>query len=76
MNPETGSVEFESVMQRFMIKDEVKIRKAVVRQPVHFFVFDILRYKGKDMRAEPLTVRRIHFHRCDLALMAIRWMAV
>lgn len=58
VDPETGAIEFESVMQRFMTKNEARIRKAAVARPVHYFVFDILRYKGRDMRSEPLTTRK------------------
>jgi DNA ligase-1 len=55
INPETGSIDFELIMERFMMKKPMTIMKAVVRQPVHFFVFDILRYKGEDLRGRPLS---------------------
>lgn len=55
INPETGSIDFELIMSRFHTK---KIAEAVVRQPVHYYVFDILRYKGEDLRGLPLTERK------------------
>lgn len=56
--PETGAVEFESVMERFHLRKSEKIAAASVTNPVHFFGFDILRYKGVDLRKKPLTERK------------------
>ncbi|WP_391572197.1 ATP-dependent DNA ligase [Cohnella sp.] len=58
INPETGTIEFERIMERFMLRKPLAIQLAAVREPVHFYAFDILRYCGKDLRASPLTERK------------------
>jgi DNA ligase-1 len=58
INPETGSIEFEMVMERFMMKKPMAITDAAVLQPVVYFVFDILRYMGEDLRSWPLMERK------------------
>jgi DNA ligase-1 len=63
INPVTGSIDFEMVMERFMMKKPMTITEAVMRQPVHFFVFDILRYKGEDLRGLPLLERKMLLER-------------
>jgi len=57
-NPETGTIEFELIMERFSTRKSMAIRQAMIRQPVHYYVFDILRYRGRDLRALPLTERK------------------
>jgi len=55
---EDGAIEFELVMERFLKRKPLAIRQAMVRQPVHYYVFDILRYNGRDLRPLPLTERK------------------
>ncbi|OMF70496.1 ATP-dependent DNA ligase [Paenibacillus glucanolyticus] len=57
-DPETGSIDFEMIMNRFQTKKKDKIQKLIGTQPVTFVVFDILRYKGKDLRKMPLMKRK------------------
>ncbi|RKP54931.1 ATP-dependent DNA ligase [Cohnella endophytica] len=58
INPATGTIDFEMVMERFITKKPLAITEASVRQPVVFFVFDILRYRGEDLRGRPLMERK------------------
>ena len=58
INPETGAIDFELIMERFMMKKPMTIKEAAIKRPVHFFVFDILRYKGKDCRELLLMERK------------------
>lgn len=58
VNPETGAIEFETVMERFMIRKQPKVFEASRNKPVHFFVFDVLQYNGEDVRNRPLTERK------------------
>ncbi|MGI2294196.1 ATP-dependent DNA ligase [Paenibacillus sp. GXUN7292] len=54
---ETGWVDFELIMERFSLKNEQRIRRAMITRPVTYYVFDVLYYKGEDVRGWPLTER-------------------
>lgn len=58
LNPETGQIEFETVMERFRLTRPERIREGVMRLPVHYYVFDILELNGRDVRGLPLTERK------------------
>lgn len=58
IDPDTGKIEFERIMERFAMKKAMTIKEAAIKRPVHFFVFDILRYKGKDCRGMTLVERK------------------
>jgi DNA ligase-1 len=53
-----GSIDFESVMERFMLSKSTKIRAAAASDPVHVVVFDILQRNGQDLRGLPLMERK------------------
>lgn len=57
-DPDTGSIDFEMVMSRFQAKKGDKIQKLIATHPVTFVVFDVLQYKGKDLRNMPLIQRK------------------
>lgn len=54
----SGSIDFESVMQRFQVRKTDKVQRLAIIQPVNYVVFDILRYKGEDLRGWPLMKRK------------------
>jgi DNA ligase-1 len=58
IDPDTGSIDFELIQGRFQLKKPAAIEQAVLRQPVVFFAFDILRYKGRDLRGFTLPERK------------------
>lgn len=58
-DPETGLVDFENVMTRFQAKKDLRIKQLAAKSPVTYVVFDILRYKGQDLRKLPLMRRKM-----------------
>lgn len=58
LDPETGAVDFELVMERFQLKKHEKIQAAAKHRPVQFVVLDILFHNGKDLRGQPLLKRK------------------
>jgi DNA ligase-1 len=46
------------IQERFQLRKPEKIQQAMDRQPVAFFAFDILRYKGEDLRGRTLPERK------------------
>jgi ATP-dependent DNA ligase len=57
-DPETGSIDFGLIQERFAKKTLLAIQQAMVSHPVHYYIFDILRYRGRDLRPLPLTERK------------------
>lgn len=58
VDPLTGAINFESVMSRFQVKRADKVRRLMVELPVTYVIFDILRYKGEDLRNRSLMERK------------------
>ncbi|MGN7169624.1 ATP-dependent DNA ligase [Paenibacillus cellulositrophicus] len=58
VDPATGISDFEAVMTRFQAKKADKIDRLRRALPVTFVIFDILQYKGRDLRELPLTERK------------------
>ncbi|WP_339292751.1 ATP-dependent DNA ligase [Paenibacillus sp. FSL W8-0187] len=51
-------VDFEEVMIRFKASKDQRIKQLTISSPVTFVVFDILQYKGHDLRKMPLLKRK------------------
>ncbi|WP_263560480.1 ATP-dependent DNA ligase [Paenibacillus polymyxa] len=58
VDPTTGVSDFESVMSRFQARKTDKITKLVAELPATFVVFDVLSFKGEDLRSLPLMERK------------------
>lgn len=58
VDPATGVSDFESVMSRFQARREDKIKQLTATLPAYYAIFDILMYKGQDLRGLPLMSRK------------------
>lgn len=58
---DSGLIDFESVMERFKATRSDKILRLTATLPANYMVFDILRYKGQDLRSWPLMRRKMLF---------------
>ncbi|WP_336775370.1 ATP-dependent DNA ligase [Paenibacillus sp. MMO-58] len=57
VDPTTGMIDFEAVMERFRMAKQPMIQEGMLRLPVQYFVFDVLEVDGRDVRRLPLTKR-------------------
>lgn len=58
VDPATGVSDFEAIMSRFQARRADKIERLSTTLPAYFAAFDILRYKGEDLRRLPLIERK------------------
>jgi DNA ligase-1 len=58
VDPDTGMIDFEAIMTRFMMTKQERVQEGIRKIPVQYFVFDVLEVDGKDVRKLPLTERR------------------
>lgn len=58
VNPATGVSDFEAVMTRFQARRADKIHQLSRALPAYYAIFDILMYKGEDLRRLPLLQRK------------------
>jgi DNA ligase-1 len=58
VDPTTGVSEFESIMSRFQARRADKIIQLTGTLPAYYVIFDILMYKGQDLRGLPLINRK------------------
>jgi len=57
-DPESGRISVDALNDRFRLDDEEAIEAASRDRPVSFIAFDLLRYRGKDVRSLPLLRRK------------------
>nr|WP_154957413.1 ATP-dependent DNA ligase [Paenibacillus xylanexedens] len=65
-DPTNGLNDFEAVMSRFSTKQDSKIQQLTRMLPATFAIFDILQYKGQDLRKLPLMERKAILHSITL----------
>lgn len=58
VDPATGVSDFEAVMTRFQAKRADKVKRLTAELPAYYAIFDILMYRGQDLRRLPLTERK------------------
>lgn len=58
VDPATGVSDFEAVMSRFQSRPADKILKLTATLPAYYAIFDILQYKGRDLRGMTLLRRK------------------
>ncbi|WP_433581617.1 ATP-dependent DNA ligase [Paenibacillus amylolyticus] len=61
-DPKTGLNDFEGVMSRFSTKHASRVQQLTKTLPATFAIFDILQYKGHDLRKLPLMERKAILH--------------
>lgn len=65
-DPETGLNDFEGIMSRFSTKQANKIQHLSKTLPATYAIFDVLQYKGLDLRKLPLMERKAILHSLNL----------
>ncbi|MFB9279116.1 ATP-dependent DNA ligase [Cohnella cellulosilytica] len=58
IDPVTGKIDRDAALDRCKLTKPLSIREASVRNPAHYIVFDILRYRGRDVRSLALSERK------------------
>lgn len=57
LDPSTGKPSFQRMQQRDKLNDPAAIRRAMKTHPIQWIMFDLLRYKGQDLRQLPFEER-------------------
>ncbi len=58
IDPVSGKIDREAALDRCKLTKPLSIREASVRSPAHYIVYDILRYRGRDVRPLALIERK------------------
>lgn len=57
-DPASGESRSERLRERYLLRKPMDIREAATVCPARYLVFDLLRYRGEDLRNRPLSFRR------------------
>lgn len=66
VDPVKGVSDFEAMMTRFQARKADKIQRLSAELPAYYGIFDILMYKGRDLRRLPLIERKAILSNLDL----------
>jgi len=58
IDPHSGKIDCGAASDRLRLTKPLSIREAATLRPAHFFVFDILRYRGRDVRSLAIADRK------------------
>lgn len=62
----SGHIDSDCIKQRFSLRNHQEIQKQSIHNPCNYILFDILFYKGRDLRGLPLMKRREILRQLDL----------
>jgi DNA ligase-1 len=62
-DPMSGASRSDWLRERYLLRKPMEIRAAAISKPARYFAFDLLRFRGQDLRERPLVFRRRLLHR-------------
>ncbi|MDF2962101.1 MAG: ligB3 [Paenibacillus sp.] len=65
VNPESGRIDINGIKQRLSLRSFTEIQKQSIHNPCQYIIFDLLYYKGRDLRGISLMKRREILRKLD-----------
>ena len=70
---ERGRSSFRLLQQRFHLLDADEVRQRMRQYPAFLYVFDVMHYGGRDLRATPLSQRKLELRKAVKWSDRVRW---